>query len=236
VEQPLFPTPKLFTDRLKLLERGNAVGATSTQAIAPEETLPKPSEVKKHPVRRLPPRLPIPALPPPVSGYPTPHITNEELNEYLLPLYSRNWGVSHFTENFSIKSRSGNRLTKLFQFNDFINGVYFARDVGEIAKQEDVRNYRPPKKLLASLIRNYMLAPPYNQYRREIRRSQLYHALWNIYFDSRPSRRSLGGMHNTPGRPPCHPRRRRLQAILRISSTRQGRLAWLSPSIQTRIN
>jgi hypothetical protein len=71
-------------------------------------------------------------LPEKVSGWPTPWISQEDIDKYLLPLYSHDWGVT--------LAPKACQLTKFFPFHDPQASVQFADDLRDIYHRENVMN------------------------------------------------------------------------------------------------
>lgn len=95
---------------------------------------------------------PIPSLPSPISGYPTPWIGKEDYIQYLLPLFSRGWGVSFKTprgkeQEGSILDRDGSNpmarrrqtahLVARYKFDDYQLAVAFLNKIAEVAVSEN---------------------------------------------------------------------------------------------------
>lgn len=76
-------------------------------------------------------------LPAPLSGYPTPYVTDEDISKYIKPLYTRGWGVA-FTEKIPTLARRVPQLTKRFEFTDFYAAIAFVNAVVEISRSEKV--------------------------------------------------------------------------------------------------
>jgi hypothetical protein len=78
-------------------------------------------------------------LPPPISGWPTPHITDDAMSAYLVPLYARRWSLcSGFDlhENMPL-------LKRKYNFKSFDAAVAFLNNVADIARTERVSRAVP---------------------------------------------------------------------------------------------
>jgi pterin-4a-carbinolamine dehydratase len=91
-------------------------------------------------VAQLPAQSETPPLPPPISGWPTPHITDEEISTYLVPLYARRWGVGY---DCSPKPENKPQIRRKYGFKSFDAAVAFLNDVANIARAEQV--HEPPQ-------------------------------------------------------------------------------------------
>jgi hypothetical protein len=73
-------------------------------------------------------------LPDKVSGWPTPWISQGDLETYVLPLYSRGWGVTFA----GTPSKRNARLSKLFRFDGFLSALQFVNEIANICHDENV--------------------------------------------------------------------------------------------------
>ena len=102
--------------------------------------------------------LPIPDLPPAVTGYPTPWIDEQDHERYLVPLYTRGWGVS-FKKPKVDKSMGGGKhssvpdppakrhtghLVAEYPFSNYNAAVAFVMSAVEVANRENVSNTPNP--------------------------------------------------------------------------------------------
>ncbi|KAF9467394.1 hypothetical protein BDZ94DRAFT_1318806 [Collybia nuda] len=95
----------------------------------------------------------IPALPPPVSGWPTPWAEKADIEEYLLPLYGRGWGISFKLNRLKVHTnaskddqpkakilgppRSTAYLVVEYEFDDYQTAADFVTGVATISTAEN---------------------------------------------------------------------------------------------------
>lgn len=121
--------------------------------------------------------LPIPRLPPRVVGYPTPWIDKEDHFQYLMPLYTRGWGVSfkrprakeqngrvidRDAQNLPQKPVQTAHLVARYKFNNYKAAVAFMDGIAEITHSENVSQQHISHSHLHPLIKSLFVAPsPY---------------------------------------------------------------------------
>ncbi|KAF8893566.1 hypothetical protein BD779DRAFT_1669840 [Infundibulicybe gibba] len=101
---------------------------------------------------------PLPPVPAPVSGYPTPWIAKEDVEEYILPLYARGWGVEFKRQPRTHKSHALNPpiacLVIHYGFSGYDSTISFLNEVVGIARSENhhpsiaIMNGKIPKMTL----------------------------------------------------------------------------------------
>ncbi|TDL26103.1 hypothetical protein BD410DRAFT_836770 [Rickenella mellea] len=81
---------------------------------------------------------PLPALPK-APPYPCPLLTQDELDTYLVPLYSRKWGITTLEKRNEDASRFHVRqLAAMFNFESDVDVKEFVTSISEIIKFENV--------------------------------------------------------------------------------------------------
>lgn len=87
---------------------------------------------------------PLPALPA-APRYPCPYLTDEEISQYLMPLYCRAWfvGSSEWLRDYNqAPNRSSPELVKTFHFHEHEHAVKFVDQVEVIHSSENVSDMR----------------------------------------------------------------------------------------------
>lgn len=72
--------------------------------------------------------------PPRVRGYPTPWMNLEDMQQYLLPLYPRGWGLRYRYQG----PKTETSLVGTYQFQTESAAAAFLEDIAELAKSENV--------------------------------------------------------------------------------------------------
>ena len=83
---------------------------------------------------------PLPLLPA-WSEYPVPHITDSELEDYIIPLYSRKWYIACKFKRGSTDSdkwRKSATLNRNYDFPTFESTMDFVSEVARLCQLEDV--------------------------------------------------------------------------------------------------
>ena len=86
---------------------------------------------------------PLPPLPDRPTIYPTPHITNDDILTYLLPLYSYGWGIGREQHQKIDKFRTGivpvskPALIRRYTLANFSASISFMQDIAAICEEEN---------------------------------------------------------------------------------------------------
>lgn len=86
---------------------------------------------------------PIPPLPR-WPSYPAPQITDQDLKDYIIPLYSRRWFINYFFKKGFLQSRTWHKsatLCRIFDFPTLEATVDFVTRVAKVSQVEDVSSY-----------------------------------------------------------------------------------------------
>lgn len=124
------PSPSLSTRRFSTghVSQEHATTATAPAPVAPAVTL-TPAKIK--PESKKSPLKPLPPLPQ-ASSYPCPVITQDELIQYLVPLYERQWRVVILNHVAGLQ-----RKVRLLKYKDVLE---FVNELSQYAISEIVRS------------------------------------------------------------------------------------------------
>lgn len=84
---------------------------------------------------------PIPSLPP-RPEYPAPHITDVDLKEFIIPLYSRKWYIKFMFKKGIVDAKAWQKcpiLSRNYDLSTFEATMDFVTEIAKISQAEDVR-------------------------------------------------------------------------------------------------